>query len=713
MAGPKPLATLLALWLCLTLPGFAQDQATLVADSLTLQSPEVMVADGHVEVFFKGQRISATRVVYDAPADRLVIEGPILMTDGDGNVISADSADLSADLTEGLIRTARIVMGERLQLAAAEMSRRPGVTAMRAVAASSCRVCGNGPPLWEIRAREVVHDSAAQQIWFSGASLRFVGVPVVYLPMLRVPDPSLRRATGFLFPKLRSSTALGNGISLPYFITLGRTRDLTLTPFLTDSGGRTLSWRYRQAFGAGTLEIAGAFSRDKLMDDRTRGYLRANADFNLGNDWHLGFDGTVLSDPAYLQDYAISDSDRLVSSLRLTRVGRDSYTSAELTSLRTLRTTESNATQPSALIATETRQRFVPGALGGIATFYAQTSTQRRASTSGADADADGIADGRDMGRASLGLTWTRRWVGGQGLVLDGGLQGGADLYDIAQDDIYGGEAARSLIRGAVRLSWPLMRTDDRGTTLVEPALQLVTAQSRATGKVPNEDSPLVEFDEANLYALDRFPGADAVETGARLNLGVTVTRAADWGGYGLTLGRVLRADDPGLFTAATGLSGKASDWLVAGQVSMGIDGGTLSFTGRALVEDDLSLSRFESQFALALNRSSFTGGYEFVQADAAQGRTQDVREMVIAGTAKLAGNWTLSASDRYDLSTRTTRAAFGLGFRNECLAVDLSVSRRFTSSSIVEPSSDVGLTVELLGLGGASDGQPATTCRR
>ena len=702
----------LCLWLALSLPGLAQDQATLVADSLVMQDG-ALVASGTVEVFFKGSRITASRITYDTAADRLAIEGPIVIEDATGNKVTADSADLSADLTEGLIRTARIVIGEKLQLAAGQMRRAPGVTAMRAVAASSCRVCGNGPPLWEIRAREVIQDATTRQIWFSGATLRFVGLPVVYLPVLRVPDPSVRRANGFLMPRLRSSTVLGNGISLPYFITIGPSRDVTLTPFLTDNGGRTLNWRYRQAFRSGTLDVAGAFSRDELITDKMRFYLRARAVFDLGSDWHLGLDGTVLSDAAYLQDYGISEDDRLVSSLRLTRVRRDSYTSAELTSLRTLRTTESNATQPSALIAAQTRWRFVPGALGGIATLYGDTATQRRVSGSGADADADGIADGRDMGRISLGVTWTRRWVGAQGLVLEGGLQGGVDLYDIAQDDIYQGEAARSLMRGGLRLSWPLIRTDGRGTTLVEPAVQLVGAASHATGPIPNEDSRLVEFDEANLYALDRFSGADAIETGARLNLGVTVTRQAGWGGYGLTLGRVLRAEDPGLFTQASGLSGLASDWLLAGQVTTAVRGGTLAMTGRAMMRDDLSLSRFESQFALVMDRRSISGGYEFVQADAAQGRTQDVRELVLTGTAKLAQSWSLAASNRYDLSTRTTRASFGLGFRNECLAIDLSVSRRFTSSSIVEPSSDVGLTVELLGLGGASEGQTATTCRR
>jgi LPS-assembly protein len=278
----------------------------------------------------------------------------------------------------------------------------------------------------------------------------------------------------------------------------------------------------------------------------------------------------------------VSDGDRLTSSLRLSRVRRDSFTSAELTSLRTLRTTESNATQPSVMVGGEMLRRFTPGALGGMATLYSEVSAQRRTANSGADADGDGIADGRDMGRISLGATWTRRWVSGAGLVLDAGAQAGADFYAIAQDDIYAGQAARSLMRGAIRLGWPLMRQDAGGATLIEPAVQLITAQTHANGPIPNEDSRLVEFDEANLYGLDRFPGSDAVETGTRLNLGVTVTRETlagpDWAA---TIGRVIRLDDTRLFSAPTGLGGAVSDWLLAGQVSMG----AVQITGRAMVD--------------------------------------------------------------------------------------------------------------------------------
>lgn len=713
----RRLALLLGLAVVLCLPAAAQEQATLVADRVALESKTLLVASGHVEIFYKGQHVSATRVRYDAAKDRLTIDGPIRITDAAGNLITADSADMTADLTEGLVRTARLVMGQQLQLSAAELERRAGgqVTEMRTVAASTCKVCGNGPPLWEIRAAKVTHDAVAQQIWFDSATLRLGGVPVIWLPVLRIPDPTLDRARGFLTPRIRSSTTLGTGVELPYFIPLGPSRDLTLSPFLTGAETRTLGLRYRQAFDTGTLSLNGAFSRDGLQPGRTRGYLQGLADFDLGGGWRLHFDSTVVSDPAYLQAYGISEDDRLHSTLMAERVTTDSYSAAQLSALRTLRETESNATQPSLLAGAESLRRLTPGALGGSLTLYGELAASRRTSHDPADLDGDGIADGRDTGRLGFGASWTRRWIGSSGLVLDGGVQAGADVYRITEDASLAGSPTRALLRGGLRLGWPLIARDAGGVTMIEPAVQLVSAATRASGAIPDEDSRLVEFDETNLFALDRFPGTDAVETGTRLNLGLTMTREAVAGvSWGATLGRVLRLDDRNLFSPASGLGGAASDWLVSGRLSLGQVGATqVAVIGRAMVDDSLSLTGFESRFALSGQRGSLSGGYEFVLADPGQGRAQDVREIKLDATGRFGDFWTLRASDRYDLSSQTTRASLGLGFQNECLSVDLSVSRRFTSSSIVEASSNFGLTVELLGLGGVSKGQAVPTCRR
>ena len=66
----------------------------------------------------------------------------------------------------------------------------------------------------------MIHDAEARQLFFSNAQIRISGVPVFYLPRLRLPDPTLERARGFLIPRFRTSSDLGTGIKLPYFASI-------------------------------------------------------------------------------------------------------------------------------------------------------------------------------------------------------------------------------------------------------------------------------------------------------------------------------------------------------------------------------------------------------------------------------------------------------------------------------------------------------------
>ncbi len=693
----------------------AQDRATLVADAVAVQSQTVLRAEGHVEVFYKGQHMTATAVTYDKAANRLVITGPIRIDDGKGNLFLAAEADLSADLTEGLLTSARIVLDQKLQLAASQVLRADGgrYTAMRSVAASSCKICaGSTTPMWEIRAREVVHDALAQQIWFSNATLRFVGVPVLYLPVLRVPDPTLHRATGFLIPQIRTTTALGTGVLLPYVITLGPSRDLTVTPYLTTSGDRTLNLGYRQAFAHGTFDLKGALTNDHIIPATARGYVQADGAFDLGRGYKLTLHGIAVTDPAYLLDYGISNADRLDSTVAVTRVQRNLYFSGSLTGLQSIREGDSNVTQPTFISDFVFHRRFLPAVLGGEGEFELQSHSQYRPSTLPFDANGDGIADGRDTSRVTVKGDWRRNWTLSNGIELSTAADGEADFYTISQDAVYAGYPYRGTATVGVELRWPWVKTSARGVSqMIEPVVQIVTAP-KPDSSIPNEDSTLVEFDESNLFALDRFPGADAFEAGTRVNLGVNYLRTAPTGWtLGMTAGRVLRFADLGQFSAASGLAGRNSDWLVAASLA---NAGGLGMTTRLVLDDGLAATKGEVRFDLIRPGINLSGGYEYLLADASEDRTLPVRELVLDGSYDLTGNWTARVTNRYDLvSQSVAQAALRLNYKNECLLVDFSVSRRYTSSTSVKPSTDFGLSVELLGFGGSSAQASQQVCRK
>lgn len=709
------LAAPLALPLAGTLGAQARDEmATLTADRVEVSGTALLVASGGVTMRYQGQTLQAASVTYDRAADQLRLVGPILLTDAKGTRLLADAAELSADLRSGVMTSARMVLNDALQIAANRITRSQGrYTELSTTVASSCQVCSIAPtPLWEIRAARVIHDSQERQLYFDRAQLRFGGIPVIYVPRLRVPDPSLKRAQGLLMPRFRSNSDLGYGLETPYFIPLGDSRDLTLTPYITTKNSKTLSLRYRQAFNSGLLQFDGALSHDRLLAGQRRGYVNLAGAFALPQGFKLDMNLRAVSDPAYLLDYGLSDEDRIISRVEISRTRRNEYISGQLHQFRTIREGETNATLPSLVGDLTFHRRFSGGPLGGEGGLTFQTHSHYRTSSSPFDGagDDDLEADGRDVLRASVALDWRRNFVFGPGILGAVLAEGRADLYHIQQDALFAGEYARLNGAVAAELRWPWSgQTADGASHVIEPVVQLVAAPRRSVA-LPNEDSRLVEFDEGNLFALDRFAGTDAHEGGQRANIGISWTRIdADGWSLGTTLGRVLRRETNTQFTAASGLDGRQSDWLAAMQLT-GTQG--IGLTNRLLFDDNFDLTKAEFRLDLERDRYGLSSSYVRMQADAGENRLTDTEELYLDGHYALTPNWTAKAANRYDLvAERASSAALGAEFRNECVAVDLSLSRRFTSSTNVKPSTDFSLSVNLLGFGGSGTPGPARKC--
>ena len=678
----------------------ADELVSLLADSVQVQGNSTLAANGNIEIFYQGTRVTAQSLRYDRRTETLDIGGPITIDDGDGSVILADSGALDADLRNGILRSARLVLNQQLQLAASEINRVEGrYTQLYKTVASSCQVCAaSETPLWQIRAERVVHDTQTRQLYFDKARFELAGVPIFYLPRLRIPDPTVKRATGFLVPSLRNTTELGTGIKMPYFITLGDHADITLAPFVSLNSA-TLEARYRQAFRYGDIEINTAVSSDDLTAADYRGYLFAEGSFRLPRSYRLSFDLELTSDPAYLQTYGLSGKDRLDSEIAVRRVSRDEYISARVINIRTLRDSElATADQlPFLLGEVIIERRYDDPYFGGEAGLRLSFDSYTRQS------DADIV--GRDGLHFGLSGDWTREWNVGAGVLarVSGDLSG--DLFYVLQDSSYPSYQANLAPSVAADLRWPLIRqARDGSTDLLEPVAQLAWTGGRQAN-VPNDDSTLVEFDGGNLLSLNRFPGSDRRERGLRSALGFRWSRlASDSNGLNSTFAaaRVFRLGSETNFTQASGLRGTRSDWLLGAHMTLGDN---QSLTTRALLDDDLTLTKSETRLAWTGEKLDLASTYIYVIPDADENRSVLISELSFDTSYRLNRHWTGQLKGRYDFITnRAASAAVGLVYRNECITVDLSVNRRFTSAGALEPSTSAAFQVSLAGFGGGED---------
>ena len=656
------------------------------------------MASGAVTVWYEDRKVTASSITYASQNDKLIIRGPIRIIDNQSTMILGDQAELSEDLKVGIIKSAKIILGYQVQIAAAKVLQKDArYSEAFNIAATSCHVCLNKTPLWQIRARKIVQDKFEKQIYFEHAQLRVLDIPVFYLPFMRLPDPSLKRATGLLAPKLKTSSVLNTGIKIPYFIRLNKHKDFTITPFYSPKT-KTIEYRYRQAYTSGFMLIEGALTRDALIPNKNRGYILSDTSLILQNGYNLGIQLQAVSDPSYLFEYDFAQLDRLNTKLELSRSMRYQNSEVKLSNYHSLRENENNATQPTLVAEGAIESRLNPDMIKGEIGLEANFLKSYRYSDLNNDGpDSDTLVDGYDTTRLSLLSNWDHGWEIANGIILHFENEFGLSQYYVQQHADIGPKATRMFGVGAVGLRWPWYRINSNGGIgIVEPQIQLVRSVS-SNSAVPNDDSTQVEFDEGNLFRLNRAPGLDLIENGSRLNVGLAGSQFMDSGSnLSWKIGRVLRSEALSTFPSGSGLSNSISDWLLATnfQQKNGIE-----LINRALIASDGVVTKSETSLKVNRNQHQIRATHVELTKDSNISQNQSLSSVALEWSYNLNSNWRSDSKFQFDSNIgRLSKLELGLRYENECVNVDLSSSRSFSTSSTLIDKTDFTLSVELTG---------------
>ena len=681
-----------------SLSAVAENITNLIADEIKINQAGELVASGAVTVWYEDRKVTASSITYASQNDKLIIRGPIRIIDNQSTMILGDQAELSEDLKVGIIKSAKIILGYQVQIAAAKVLQKDArYSEAFNIAATSCHVCLNKTPLWQIRARKIVQDKFEKQIYFEHAQLRVLDIPVFYLPFMRLPDPSLKRATGLLAPKLKTSSVLNTGIKIPYFIRLNKHKDFTITPFYSPKT-KTIEYRYRQAYTSGFMLIEGALTRDALIPNKNRGYILSDTSLILQNGYNLGIQLQAVSDPSYLFEYDFAQLDRLNTKLELSRSMRYQNSEVKLSNYHSLRENENNATQPTLVAEGAIESRLNPDMIKGEIGLEANFLKSYRYSDLNNDGpDSDTLVDGYDTTRLSLLSNWDHGWEIANGIILHFENEFGLSQYYVQQHADIGPKATRMFGVGAVGLRWPWYRINSNGGIgIVEPQIQLVRSVS-SNSAVPNDDSTQVEFDEGNLFRLNRAPGLDLIENGSRLNIGLAGSQFMDSGSnLSWKIGRVLRSEALSTFPSGSGLSNSISDWLLATnfQQKNGIE-----LINRALIASDGVVTKSETSLKVNRNQHQIRATHVELTKDSNILQNQSLSSVALEWNYNLNSNWRSDSKFQFDSNIgRLSKLELGLRYENECVNVDLSSSRSFSTSSTLIDKTDFTLSVELTG---------------
>ena len=678
------------------------DDLLMTADELIYdEATDSVIASGNVEVAQGERLLRAARIRYRQSDGVVTASGDVALREPDGDVLFADSVELTGDLRSGVIHRLSILMTDNARIVAGGARRIDGNrTVMRKAVFSPCELCVDEParaPLWQLKARTVVHDQTDRDLTYYDASLEFFGVPVFYTPYFRHPDPSVTRQSGFLSPLYRSSRALGADVTTPYYWSIAPHRDLTFSPRFTSDEGIVLAGEYRERTRDGQYAIDTSITQASTAaedDSRLRGHVFGHGLFDIDENWRWGFDVERALDDTYLSRYDISSEDELVTSLFAEQYRQRSFMSGNSYWFQSLRAGEQSDQSPIVLPLLDANLVTAPDYAGGYATLDGNLMILER-------------LDGTDSRRLSIAGGWHRPMIlsGGHLIRIDASLRG--DLYhfytpvDRMQPSgaMKSDTSARFVPQLAVEWRYPLISRIGSIRQLIEPIVQgVISPDGGNPVEIPNEDSLDLEFDHTNLFSTNRFTGLDRIETGQRVNYGVRLGYYGPEGGRATALfGQSVREKKNALFEPDSGLEHRLSDFVghILMEPSPLID---LSLRFR-LDHRDASIRR--NEIDLAAGPSWLRGRVGFVdlvqQPERMMGGGSGGREARLSFTTKPFDNWTFSSGIRRDVEDNTSidwRA--GLSYEDECILINTGVSRSFTRDRDIEPDTIWHLTVIL-----------------
>lgn len=110
-------------------------------------------------------------------------------------------------------------------------------------------------PWWSLSSSETTSDKNLNKVIHKNALLKIKKIPVLYLPYVEHPDPSVKRMSGFLPPIFKSVYNAGKGIQLPYFWALDESQDITFSPVLYLNENPLMQTEIRKRFKDSSLVI--------------------------------------------------------------------------------------------------------------------------------------------------------------------------------------------------------------------------------------------------------------------------------------------------------------------------------------------------------------------------------------------------------------------------------------------------------------------------
>lgn len=656
------------------------------ADEVTYdRNTETVTARGHVQISQGGRTLTAQTLSYNRRSELVTASGNIVLHEPNGDVLFGEYAEITKDMREGIIRDFRALLADNSRFAANGARRTEGNrTELAQMVFSPCDLCPTDPnraPAWQLRARRAVHDEPEKQVRYRDVTLEAFGIPVFYTPYFAHPDATAKRQSGFMAPTAGTFRKNGYVVGIPYYGVIDDQSDFQIQPTIYTAEGAALAGEYRRRFSFGRIRAVGSLAdvytvKNGVLTSNKglRGHYGFTGEAALDENWRIRANVLRFTDSTYTRRYRV-DSTYLVgdSNFFLNQIGSNvavdgfynrSYVTAEAMAIQSLAIGANSRVIPK-IHPYVYAEHYFPSFADGS---YVKVSPTLLSLTR---------QDGVGSHRFSTVSGWYKPFVGKYGDVwnIAATLQTDAYAYRNVTDPgnsgrTVSGDLMRAHPQFSANVRYPLINRIGSNSLLVEPIVGVVFGPNGNNDKrIPNEDSLSFEFDETNLFSVQRFPGRDRIASGSRVDYGVQIAALGDNGGSASAfVGQSWQQHVSSAYPVGSGLDRNLSD--LVGRVTIA-PRKWYDLTYRFRVDSKTwETNRDEIQATLYRGQSYLSASYIQFSAQAIPTIIPAREALSLGGAMQVTNTLSLSGAYNYDLvGNKPLGLNLAALYRDECTA--------------------------------------------
>lgn len=720
-------------------PAAADDAKLLLRANQLIydQDAQRVAASGGVQMYYNRYRMVAQRVEYDQRSGRLMATGNIELIEPGGNRIYADELDVTDDFGQGFINALRVETTDNTRIAAESGERQSAdLMVLNNTVYTSCLPCAerpDGAPLWQVKAERVIRNGKTHTIRLENAQFELFGKSIGKLPFaIEVPDETVERKSGLLFPQFSVSDNLGFGVTVPYYHVFSPSMDATLSPTYYTNQGLLLQGEVRNRFenGQHTFRFAGIHQQspeafDAITSDReadNRFMAASKASFDINPRWTFGWDVMLQTDNNFSKTYGLEEvgSDTFTNDIYLTGLGVRNYFD--------LHGYYFDVQDKELGTWLEEQQAFVYPVLdysyyapkpifGGEFSINANvTNLSRREDDwyTGGTRDRFPGLEG-SYNRFTVEAEWKRTFnmdgllltpiiaARGDGLRHTGSGTPGVYLGDIEP----GGGNSRYMLTAGLEARYPILMTAQNSSHIIEPIAQIFARNDELyAGGLPNEDAQSFVFDATSLFERDKFSGYDRIEGGTRANLGIRYTGSFDNGigvrglfgqSYHIAGQNSFATQDLVQAGANSGLETRRSDYVAMAAVDLP-QGFSLGTSAR-FDHKSFAVKRTDMSFSYTTPRVEGTLIYTQVDPQPEYGSSSAVDVLKNTVKFRINENWAIAGTATWDLADKqVVRRGIGVSYADECTIFTVAYTDKPSSTAANDWTVSARLSFRTLG---------------